>query len=534
MSYRMIIADDEYMLIQLVKKLGRFDELGIQIIDECHDGEEACQSILKHHPDFVLTDIQMPVYDGLEIVEKVRQVYPDTLFVLISGYRVFEYARSAIQLNVVDYLLKPVNADQLNAVLERLCRLTDEKRQQANDEVVFHSMKDAERQQKCQSFWEMMQSDGHPVDPLILQPETLRERFGLVFQHSHFLCAILDCDLPFRVGMDERTFSEQIRPIADKWLTKHGDYSGYGRKTTYFLILNFTSTNARAVQSDLAGFVSDCKELHDVYGEFRIHLAVSEIMEKVSSIPSLIRQAQMALWGRFVQPGDQIVRYVNIRQLPHHDARELYSDSVLKSLGEGIRYIRQDQTDAAFASVISFAEKHPYIYPDTYQRIWETFHEAILQNAAEARREQLRLEMEKAFRSSRTIAELFRALQGIVRVCLELHRQILQGKDRQPVEKAEQFVRRNYMQNISLELAAEEAGVSPAHLSRIFKERMGEGFNEFLTRIRLEASKKLLSDSRDSIRDIAGAVGYADEKYFSKLFRKEFGIKPTEYRKLYG
>ena len=150
MNYRMIIADDEPMLIQLIKKLGCFEQLGIQIVDECHDGEEACQSIQENKPDFVLTDIQMPVYDGLEIVEKTRQILPDTLFVLISGYRVFEYARSAIQLNVVDYLLKPVTAEQLNTVLERLCRLTDEKRRQAADEASFHSLRNAEQKQKTQ------------------------------------------------------------------------------------------------------------------------------------------------------------------------------------------------------------------------------------------------------------------------------------------------------------------------------------------------------------------------------------------------
>ena len=109
MEYRMIIADDEDMLIRLIRKLGRFEALGIEIIDECHDGEEAYQSILKNRPDFVLTDIQMPVLDGLEMIEKVQPSVPDTLFVLISGFRYFEYARTAIKLNAVDYLLKPIN-----------------------------------------------------------------------------------------------------------------------------------------------------------------------------------------------------------------------------------------------------------------------------------------------------------------------------------------------------------------------------------------------------------------------------------------
>ena len=73
MGYRMLIADDEKMIIQLIRQLGHWEELGIEIIDECYDGEDALESILTKRPDFVLSDIQMPVYDGIQLIEKVRE-----------------------------------------------------------------------------------------------------------------------------------------------------------------------------------------------------------------------------------------------------------------------------------------------------------------------------------------------------------------------------------------------------------------------------------------------------------------------------
>ena len=183
----------------------------------------------------------------------------------------------------------------------------------------------------------MMLSEKQPADPVQLQPETIRDRFGIHFPYSRFLCAILDCDLPFRVGMDERTLSEQIKPVAAKWLYSHGECLEYGRQTMYYLLLNFPAEQGAAVRSDLAGFFSECLELHDIYGEFRMHLALSDIQEKAVSIPEVIRQARLTLWGRFVQPGDQIVRYDRLRLLEHKDEPELYSGSALKTLGEGIR-----------------------------------------------------------------------------------------------------------------------------------------------------------------------------------------------------
>ena len=80
MGYRMIIADDEEMLIRLIRKLGHFEELGVEVVDECRNGEDAYNSIVKNHPDFVLTDIQMPVLDGLELIDKVCQTNADILF----------------------------------------------------------------------------------------------------------------------------------------------------------------------------------------------------------------------------------------------------------------------------------------------------------------------------------------------------------------------------------------------------------------------------------------------------------------------
>ncbi len=130
MGYRLIIADDEKKIIQLIKQLGHWNTLEIEIIDECYNGEQALESIIANRPDFVLSDIKMPVYDGVGLIERTRKLNLDTLFILLSGYRHFEYARSAIQLNVIDYLLKPIDEKQLNETLEKACKRIDQLREQ--------------------------------------------------------------------------------------------------------------------------------------------------------------------------------------------------------------------------------------------------------------------------------------------------------------------------------------------------------------------------------------------------------------------
>ncbi|MGN1019742.1 MAG: response regulator, partial [Aristaeellaceae bacterium] len=117
MKYRVVIADDEAKIIRLIEELGRWEALDIEIVDTCTTGSAALESILQHRPDFVLSDIKMPGLDGLELISRVRGAGAAPLFILISGYRHFEYARTAVALGVMDYLLKPIDEAQLNETL---------------------------------------------------------------------------------------------------------------------------------------------------------------------------------------------------------------------------------------------------------------------------------------------------------------------------------------------------------------------------------------------------------------------------------
>ena len=105
MKYRAVIADDEAKIIRLIEELGQWGLLGIEIVDTCTTGSAALESILRLRPDFVLSDIKMPGLDGLELIQRVRDAGAAPLFILISGYRHFEYARTAVSLGVMDYLL---------------------------------------------------------------------------------------------------------------------------------------------------------------------------------------------------------------------------------------------------------------------------------------------------------------------------------------------------------------------------------------------------------------------------------------------
>lgn len=131
--YRIILVDDEEEVRKSIIKKIDWSAAGFQVVGDAENGEEALERIEALEPDVVLTDIRMPYMDGLTLAERVRQRFPSTKIVIFSGYDDFEYAKRAIKLNVTEYILKPVNVEELTAILKRIkANLDDEIEQKRN------------------------------------------------------------------------------------------------------------------------------------------------------------------------------------------------------------------------------------------------------------------------------------------------------------------------------------------------------------------------------------------------------------------
>lgn len=116
-NYTIVVAEDEKLLLDnLIEKIERC-KLGFQVVGQAQTGQDAWTLIQERHPDLVITDIKMPVMDGIKLLENVRLYYPLTKFIIVSGFSDFEYAKSAIQLQVSEYLLKPIDPDELYRTL---------------------------------------------------------------------------------------------------------------------------------------------------------------------------------------------------------------------------------------------------------------------------------------------------------------------------------------------------------------------------------------------------------------------------------
>ena len=537
MSYRIVIADDEPKIIQLIRQLGHWEEFGIEIIAECSDGEQAFRCILEKQPDFVLSDIKMPVFDGIELIQKTREHGMDTLFVLLSGYRHFEYARSAIQLNVMDYLLKPIDEKQLNETLDKVCRQVDQLRTQKESHLRlsrFESQKGKE--QLADLFW--LLTDRQPDNVREFEKMTLQQCNATYHTQFGRECYQVLCTVSNLSGMLEQKdslFSEKVTGFIQNCFKDLAVAYYYATFQGHIILLNFNEKDKNEIKKAVSVLYYNIQDLSEAYGNFRLNIGCSSIKYSNRELIKAFLEANATEWGRLIFLGNSIIEYRQLEKLPCFTLADLMTPEEESRLMESLKYLREEELGDLFAEVYKRSGKFNNANPESMNLVfWGLYSKIINSISIKTEQDRFHERYYYAYLEGKNFQQVMKNLYEVLEKYMLEEKQKLKEKLGKPLGEAVKFIKKNYMNQISAEDAAEAGNISTTYLSRLFKSEMKIGFNEYLTKIRMEESQKLLSETNHSIREIAGMVGYTDEKYYSRLFKKSTGIKPTEYRRLYG
>ena len=182
---KVLIADDEVKVIQLIEYLVDWSSFGMEIIGRVHDGEKALEMICFLKPDVVITDIRMPGLIGIELVQKTQEAGLHPFFVMISGYSEFEYAQKAIQLGVEDYLLKPLRKKDLEAVL---LKILEKRRVETETSEALGALTKTTKQAKSKLLTDVLVNQDLTV--FDLTQENFYERYGFHFPDSYTECIV--------------------------------------------------------------------------------------------------------------------------------------------------------------------------------------------------------------------------------------------------------------------------------------------------------------------------------------------------------
>lgn len=480
----MIIVDDEYFNREQLTHLVDWEQLGYSVAGVFENYISAADFISQNAVDVIFTDIRLGNHSGLELIDDARKIYPDITSVVISAYSEFEYAKTAISLEVFEYLLKPVYIEKVTDCFTRLHERLDKNaalRTEANENSAF-----ARASLYSDIFSGIIRSSAEAAD---LAHENRFEFPGEGF--TYLLIRLVDrkngfASLPFYGNGSITTTLQRICGHDETYAVSINN----GELYVLLLIPSEDRESAYGVSLEF------CRSLAAGFG-YDIEYSIAD------SGDDLFELAQRFLNTSGSQPD--------------------YNDFASKIK----EYIKSGEAVSA-ANVIGNAADQ-YNFDDDELR---NFIKLVLSSISE-----------NEFPDSNLISEFLSKLESLDRygmldeirtLFIALSSQMsTPAYNKYYIAVAKKYVLDHISEDISLEKVAEHVALSPAYFSRYFRDTTGTKFIDYLNHTRVEYAKKLLMQPNTRISDIHKLVGYHSRSWFYTIFVNETGYTPHEYRKKY-
>jgi two-component system response regulator YesN len=469
------------------------------VVGAVADGVEALQRIREAPPDAVLTDIKMPNMDGLELIGEIRKISPRVEVVILSGYEDFEFARRGLQLGAFAYILKIELKQELPKVFRALGRRLAERKSFDRERASLMRLKDDRRIDEL--------SEGRTNDLLTENAYTfiagLRQADGMTGETDRVRFLLAGAGIPCR-------------------LLSSGAWKAIVQGRDGTAVLERCEAVLRALRR------GDDSSARPGLEQETTPVGVGLIASEPAALPESCRTAMEALDYGLLTGRTGLVRYDHIRPLlgsaPDMDHwLEIAKLILLGRRGEIASRIQADidqtirSVDSGIAQVRLGAESVC----------------SQLLTAAAPEDKRLRQAVSEAADDIATTPLLSLLRDRLIRSLVQLadefeHRREFAGSHR--IEKAKEFLDRNYATNILLEDVAEYVYWSPSYFASQFKLATGMTFSEYLRNRRIGAACEMLAGPALKIREVAQAVGFTDVKYFMRVFKKVTGRTPNQYR----
>lgn len=479
---KVIIADDEPKVNLLLQKIVDWEKLGYQIAGTANDGERALQLIEEEKPDVLMTDIRMLGVDGMELIRRAKELRPDLVFIVVSGYRQFEYAQTALKYGVTDYLLKPVNAEELTQLLIRIREEEEKKRRLDNwTASVDRQLRENEwkkREQLVDNLREYAQENRE-----LNGYESLNQEYGCDFHEGTYQVIIIKPDIP---SAEEHGDAYRIMVVI------------YKEKYDPVQLRQFLTRVRREIENQ-----------RDLFWGIIVTMAMGGEKHRIQELPQSMKEAVQLCKNRITggkggwlswDAGDNETRE-DYEMLP--EERKYFQEigEYLDSKKISMEVARTEGTMTARRASGS------QIY-DCYMEISDAVLTGIRQNE--------KLDIDK-----------------IRKDLIENFEKKKETKEQKPITEARKYIQEHYLEPLKLEDVSKHIGFNATYFSSVFKKETGKNFLDYVTELRMNKAKQLLCSGEMSVNDVAEAVGYQDLKYFSRLFKKNAGISPSDYKKMY-
>lgn len=500
---KILIADDERLICEwlefCIKENPEYEIVGI-----ANNGEQALKMYKELSPDLVLTDIKMPVMDGLSLLREIKKINSSTYVVMLTAFSEFDYAREAMRENADEYILKTEISNQsFQEVLRSIASKIEDNKGENSDDMQYNSQK-------------------HSIVRSILVSERAITKED-INQLRKYKINWRDTGLFAIAVWKKKLLDHFIVPKNDN--VRHVIGAEYN-ESIYVLVGNLSR--------ELSDYEKIC--CLQEYANLLMHenncmVGISNITNILQNINEAALEAVNSLSLGFYNEQMKLYRpsktNKNIKQ-----ENETYSIELKRFYLEFLTLSGKEQYQF-FVKILEYIEENKildikYIKTLCKESIDTIYLRYVIDNADFSKEAMLNVkeQIDEAIYFSE-----------IKKICMEYAEKNIWNQDideknlSQSIFKAVVFIQQHYKEAISLDQVAAEVNLNPEYLSRVFKEEMGYTYSTFLSNIRMKKAEYLLKNTDEKVQSIAEKVGYYNVSYFSTIFKKKYGVNPYEFRR---
>jgi len=519
--YKLILVDDESGQLEIMESI---------IADICPSFElksfdnsiKALEYIRKNSVDAVISDIRMPVMDGLQLSEQISKLKPEIVVAIISAYSDFEYAQRSIDFGVIGYLIKPVSISKITELMEKIENILSQRAESQDKINNLNRQLDSYRHvyiEKQLKDWLMGSTDNESYD--MINSVFTHNKSGLVISSRLDLYSDSvnkTCDVSQIISFYKASIRKLFSNKASVLTVLYDDH----RLILVSVIGSSIVMNPEIIQNNISQLIRGIKSEFNIDIKTGLSDIEGNIIEKLQLC---LKQALQALDYTFLLTSKDYVCYFEVKAL------QQISDTAL--------YLLENKIMDRFRSFnLSGIKEHLQAFLESYTggayySPSHVLHEHFLHIALSAKKH-------VQYNAADTIIEKMNSARSVNTLCNVLYNYLEElvnfQKDRSDaatgdvLESIKQYINNNYKKDISLEMMAENFHFNPSYISLLFKTYFRTGFKEYLIDVRINEAKRLLSETNMKVYEVAQNIGYNDVAYFDKLFKKEVGISPNKYR----
>jgi two-component system response regulator YesN len=531
---KVLIVDDDDIIRQGLNIIIKKNLPNCEVIGEASDGELALEQIKIIKPDILITDIKMPIMDGIQLLDAISKTEYKIKTIVLSGFDEYKYVRKTFKYGIKDYLLKPIKKVEFLELINKICAEIESEREKDNKEQILNFEAEKGRALIAEKCLKQLVNNCY-TDISELEDKLLGSNITV---KGKFVIVAINIDESYKAKNLEnciRLLDSELSSMTEKI------------QDTFNCIKYIENANATILFQcktvDLNNKLSDLKEkfkgIEEKLGSetsSSFTAGISSCYEDIGNAHLAYNEAKLSIDERFYKGTNNIIDYSELRT-DYNNVDKSIVDSYVEILGQCIELCEANKAKKVvkdfFQNLLqkrASAKTVRDLCMELLSRLTVASFEFRDSVADYYMNEEL--ELETYIYGINTYEEFMEYISKVVFNTLERIKVIREAKSKKIIEISKEYIEKHFRGDVSLNAVAQKVFLNPSYFSNLFKLETGMNFSEYLLEVRINEAKKLLANPEFKVYEIGQLVGYDESVSFGRAFKKKVGVSPADYRKI--